>query len=106
MPGWLISWVGLALGLKGNGAVVRIGGGLVLSLLMMVLAIRAGDKGRYGMARAENYTPFTRRVAQLPAPMRVLHRFTKPGGHVAEIRERTVTAFKALEWLVSVETAA
>lgn len=55
------------------------------------------------MARDENYTPFTRRIAQLPVPMRVLHRFTKAGGHVAEIRERTVTKFKALEWLVFVD---
>ena len=36
-------------------------------------------------------------------PVRVLHRFTKPGGHVAEIRERTVTSFKALEWLVFID---
>ena len=35
--------------------------------------------------------------------MRVLHRFTKPGGHVAEIRERVVTPFKALEYLVFVD---
>lgn len=32
--------------------------------------------------------------------MRVLHRFTKPGGRVLEIRERKVTPFNALEWLV------
>lgn len=42
VPGWLISWVGLALGLKGHGAVVRIGGAFVLSLLMMALAISCG----------------------------------------------------------------
>jgi hypothetical protein len=35
--------------------------------------------------------------------MRVLRRFTKPGDHVAEIRERTVTTFKALEWMVFVD---
>lgn len=34
--------------------------------------------------------------------MRMLRRFTKPG-HVAEIRERTVTQFHALEFLVFVD---
>ena len=32
--------------------------------------------------------------------MRVLHRFTKPGGHWAEIRERNVTTFRAIEYIV------
>lgn len=36
------------------------------------------------------------------APMRVLHRFTKPG-HVAEIRERKVTTFRAIEFMVYVD---
>ena len=35
--------------------------------------------------------------------MSVLHRFTKPGGHSAEIRERKVTQFQALEFLVFVD---
>jgi len=35
--------------------------------------------------------------------MRILRRFTKPGGHVAEIRERNVTAFQALELFVFVD---
>ena len=48
-------------------------------------------------------TPFKGRRIAAPAPMRTLHRFTKPGGHVAEIRERTVTAFKALEWIVFID---
>jgi len=39
LPGWLISWAGCALLLKGSGAVVRIGGGFILSLLMMGLAV-------------------------------------------------------------------
>ena len=47
--------------------------------------------------------PFKGGVASIPAPMRVLHRFTKPGGRVAEIRERTITQFKAIEFLVFVE---
>ena len=42
LPGWLISWVGMVLVLKGNSAVVRIGGGFVLSLLMMALAVSCG----------------------------------------------------------------
>jgi hypothetical protein len=36
-------------------------------------------------------------------PMRVLHRFTKPGGHWAEIRSRNVNQFGALEFLVFVD---
>ena len=35
--------------------------------------------------------------------MRVLHRFTKPGGHWAEIRERKVTTFRAIEYIVFVD---
>ena len=39
---------------------------------------------------------------QSPPPMRVLHRFTKPG-HVAEIRELIVTQFRAIEFLICVD---
>ena len=35
--------------------------------------------------------------------MRVLHRFTKPDNHWAEIRERKVTQFRAIEFLVFVD---
>lgn len=35
--------------------------------------------------------------------MRVLYRFTKPGGHWAEIRERKVTLRRALEFSVFVD---
>lgn len=35
--------------------------------------------------------------------MRVLYRFEKPGGHWAEIRERTVTTFRAIEYIVFVD---
>jgi len=35
--------------------------------------------------------------------MRVLHRFTKPGGHWAEIRERKVTPFPAIEFFVFID---
>lgn len=51
------------------------------------------------MARDDTYTPGGRRVVDVPVPMRVLHRFTKPGGHVAEIKERRITSFEALEWM-------
>lgn len=45
--------------------------------------------------------PFKGRIAASP-PMRVLHRFTKPG-RVAEIRERTVTQFSTIEFLVFID---
>lgn len=51
------------------------------------------------MARDEHYTPGGRPVIQVPVPMRALHRFTKPGGHVAEIRGHRITSFEALEWM-------
>lgn len=35
--------------------------------------------------------------------MRVLHRFTKPGGHWAEICERRVTTFPSIECIVFVD---
>lgn len=47
--------------------------------------------------------PFKVRVVAPPARMRVLHRFEKPDGHWAEIRERQVTEWRAIEFLVSVE---
>lgn len=47
--------------------------------------------------------PFKGRTTQVGAPMRVLHRFTKPGGHWAEIRERQVTVFRAIEYIVFVD---
>ena len=43
-----------------------------------------------------------RTVDPSPPPMRVLHRFTKPG-HVAEIRELVVTQFRAIEFLICVD---
>lgn len=54
------------------------------------------------MPRDEHYSPFPTRAAVLAPPMRVLHRFTKPG-HVAEVRERRVTAFAAFEWFVFID---
>lgn len=47
--------------------------------------------------------PFRGRSGNAAAPMIVLHRFTKPGGHVAEIRERNVTESRAIEFLVFVD---
>jgi hypothetical protein len=46
--------------------------------------------------------PFKGRAVSAAEPMRVLHRFTKPG-HWAEIRERKVARFAALEWLVFID---
>src|SRR5688572_20502266 len=47
-------------------------------------------------------TPFRGHRLDAVVPMRVLHRFTKPG-HVAEILERTVTQLHALEYLVFID---
>ncbi len=47
-------------------------------------------------------TPFKGRITQFSPPMRVLRRFTKPG-HWAEIRERKVTTFRAIEYIVFVD---
>ena len=43
--------------------------------------------------------PFKGHVPDIAPPTRTLHRFTKPG-HAAEIRERIVSEFNAVEWLV------
>lgn len=51
------------------------------------------------MARDETYPHGGKRVVDVPVPMRALHRFTKPGGHVVEIRERRITSFEPLEWM-------
>jgi hypothetical protein len=47
-------------------------------------------------------TPFKGRTIQSPPQMRVLHRFVKPG-HWAEIRERNVTTFRAIEFILFVD---
>jgi hypothetical protein len=47
-------------------------------------------------------TPFTGRRLELPIPMRTMARFRKPG-HEAELRERRVTRFNALEWMLFVD---
>jgi hypothetical protein len=44
VPGWLSAWAGAALLLKGSGAVVRIGGAFILSLVMMVVAMSCGAR--------------------------------------------------------------
>src|SRR5688572_14278016 len=46
---------------------------------------------------------FRGRSTRVQVPMRTLHRFTKPGGHWAEIRERKVTTFCAIEYIVFVD---
>src|SRR4030095_10019212 len=52
---------------------------------------------------AMSTNPFKGRIAMPSAPMRVVHRFTKPCGHWAELRERKVTQFRAFEFFVFVD---
>jgi hypothetical protein len=52
--------------------------------------------------RDEHYTPFEGKGDGPPAPMLVLRRFCK-AGHVAEIRERSVTSFRAIEFIVFID---
>jgi hypothetical protein len=47
--------------------------------------------------------PFKPRTIAAPPPMRVLRRFTKPGGHWAEIRERHATHPDAVEMFVFID---
>ena len=51
----------------------------------------------------DDAVPFKGRRAPAADPMRTLYRFTKPGDHWAEIRERKVTQFRAIEFLVFVD---
>jgi hypothetical protein len=46
--------------------------------------------------------PLRGKIVNASATMAMLHRFTKPGDHWAEIRERTVTQFNAIEFIVFV----
>ena len=48
-------------------------------------------------------TPFTGRTRNTTEPTRVLHRFAKPIGHWAEIRERHFSRFPGVEYLVLVD---
>jgi hypothetical protein len=52
--------------------------------------------------RDESYTPFDGKRDTVTLATRVLRRFCKPG-HVAEIRERRVTQFRAIEFIVYVD---
>ena len=47
--------------------------------------------------------PFKGTRAVVSPSMTVLRRFTKPGGHWAEIRERKVSMFRAIEVIVFVD---
>lgn len=53
---------------------------------------------------ASDITPFKGRRATAIEPTRILMRFAK-AGRVAEIRERTVASFKAIEFIVYVDGA-
>jgi hypothetical protein len=52
---------------------------------------------------ADNITPFSGKRDGRAEPMNILHRFIKSGGRRAEIRERKVTPFRAIEFLVFVD---
>jgi len=65
--------------------------------------LNSPDTALERMDSMSDITPFAGRRQTATAPVRVLHRFTKPGGHWAEIRERTVTQFKAIEFIVFVD---
>ena len=47
-------------------------------------------------------TPFKGRTANVKVETRLVRRFTK-GSRVAEIRERTVTSFQAIEFIVFID---
>lgn len=49
------------------------------------------------------FNPFKGRTTTVAARMRTVRRFSKAGGHWAEIREREVTKLKAFEFLVFVD---
>jgi hypothetical protein len=59
--------------------------------------------GRRCGRMSNDVNPFKGARVKVSPPMTVLHRFTKPGGHWAEIRERKVTTFLAIEYLVFVD---
>jgi len=54
---------------------------------------------------ADTTSPFKgqRSTAKSAAAMNVLYRFTKPGEHWAEIRERKIAQFRGLEFIVFVD---
>lgn len=50
-------------------------------------------------------TPFRGQRVQHQSRVTVLYRFTKPGGHVAEIRERKTTEVRAIEFIIFIDHA-
>jgi hypothetical protein len=52
---------------------------------------------------SDDVNPLKGARVKVSPPMTILHRFTNPGGHWAEIRERTVTTFRAIEYIVFVD---
>lgn len=55
------------------------------------------------MTAHADMNPFKGRRVDVPVPTRVIRRFTKPTRGAAEIRERVITQFEALEWLLFVD---
>jgi hypothetical protein len=53
-----------------------------------------------GLSVTNDTNPFKGRRPRASPPMRVLYRFRKPDGRLAEIRERTVTQLRAIEFFV------
>jgi len=51
---------------------------------------------------SSDFTPFKGRTAAAPEPTRLLRRFTKSGS-IAEIRERTLSGFQGVEFIVFVD---
>lgn len=51
-----------------------------------------------------DFTPFKGRTVSAPAPTRLLKRFAK-AAHIAEIHEREVRPFEAIEFIVFVDGA-
>jgi hypothetical protein len=51
---------------------------------------------------SSDFTPFKGRTVAVPEPTRLLRRFTKSGS-VVEIRERTVSGFQGIEFIVFVD---
>lgn len=57
------------------------------------------------MAADADTNPFKGRRVDVPVPTRVIRRFTNPRRCTAEIRERVITQFEALEWLLYIDGA-
>ena len=55
------------------------------------------------MTNPSDFTPFRGKHIDIKPATRVIGRFMKPGGNTAVIRERKVTQFAALEWMLVID---